>query len=100
MMYEPTLFDSTLQQKFEQYHKDNPHVLPALIRLTDQAVAKGHRRLGIKLLFEILRWESMISTKGDEYKINNNYAPYYVRLIEDLRPDLVGVFAKRQLRAS
>lgn len=97
-MNQESLFDSTAQQKFEKYHRDNPHVLERLIAMTDQAVAKGHRCIGIKLLFEVLRWETMISTKGDEYKINNNYAPRYARLIEQVRPDLEGVFRKRELR--
>lgn len=94
-----SLFDSNAQQKFEEYHRQNPHVLDALIRMTDQAVAKGHKRLGIELLFNVLRWESMISTVGDEYKMNNNYKSRYVRLIEEVRPDLVGVFNKRTLRS-
>lgn len=93
------LFDTTLQQKFEKYHQDNPHVLSTLINMTDDAIAKGHNRLGMDLLFNVLRWESMISTRGDEYKINNSYSSRYVRLIEELRPDLIGVFSKRELRS-
>mgnify|MGYP003466352705 CR=1 FL=1 len=97
--FQYNLFDTTLQQKFDKYHKDNPHVLNALIKMTDDAIAKGHNHLGMDLLFNVLRWESMISTRGDEYKINNSYSSRYVRLIEELRPDLIGVFSKRELRA-
>lgn len=98
-MTQQNLFDSIYKQKFDKFHKENPHVLEALIKMTDRAVAKGHKHFGMKLLFEVLRWETMISTKGDPYKINNNYAPYYVRLIEEKRPDLTGVFRKRELRS-
>lgn len=94
-----SFFDSKLQQKFEKYHKENPQVLEALIRMTDQAIAKGHNRLGMDLLFNVLRWESMIATTGDDYKINNSYSSRYVRLIEQIRPDLIGVFEKRQLKS-
>lgn len=100
MNQQPSLFDTTTaQQKFEQYHRDNPQVLTALIRLTDQAVAKGHKRIGIELLFNVLRWETMITTRGDAYKMNNNYKSRYARLIEEVRPDLKGVFIKRELRS-
>ena len=89
----------TPQEKFDEYHRQNPHVLDALIRMTDQAIAQGHKRIGIALIYNALRWESMIATTGDEYKLNSNYQPRYVRLIEEVRPDLIGVFQKRELRS-
>ncbi len=119
MTDEPTLFDTdpttwvnkyireqstidrhkTLDEQFDEYHRQNPHILDALIRLTDMAVSRGHRKIGMSLLVGQLRWESMMSTTGDEYKLNNNYNSRYVRLIEEVRPDLVGVFGKRELRS-
>jgi hypothetical protein len=98
-MKEYNLFDKSAQDKFEEYHAQNPQVLKALIRLTDQAVANGHKRLGIELIYNVLRWETMISTMGDEYKLNNNYKSRYARLIEEVRPDLEGIFNKRGLRS-
>lgn len=108
MIDEPTLFDhsqptidryKTLDEQFEEYHRQNPHVLDTLIRMTDQVVAKGHTCIGMSLLVNVLRWESMISTTGDDYKLNNNFNSRYVRLIEQVRPDLIGVFNKRELRS-
>lgn len=119
MIDEPTLFDTdpttwvnkyireqstidrykTLDEQFEEYHRQNPHVLDALIRLTDEAIATGRKHIGISLLVGRLRWETFISTSGDEYKMNNNYNSRYVRLIEQVRPDLVGVFHKRELKS-
>lgn len=89
----------SLDEQFDEYHRQNPHVLHTLIRMTDRVVANGHRCIGMSLLVNQLRWESMISTTGDEYKLNNNFNSRYVRLIEQVRPDLIGVFNKRELRS-
>ena len=49
------------------------------------------------MLFELLRWDHMMQTDGDEpFKLNNNYRAYYARLIEKHEPDLRGVYTMRK----
>lgn len=98
-MIQLSLLETKGQKRFDEYHQQNPQVLTALIRLTDQAVARGHSHISIELLYNVLRWETMISTVGDEYKLNNNYKSRYARLIEETRPDLKGIFNMRELRS-
>lgn len=98
-MNQLSLLETKAQLRFEEYHRENPQILKALIRLTDQAVARGHNRISIELIYNVLRWETMISTIGDEYKLNNNYKSRYARMIEEVRPDLKGIFNMRELRS-
>ena len=41
----------------------------------------------------------MPRNKSTEWKINNNFAPHYARLIMEQEPDLKGFFEVRELRA-
>jgi hypothetical protein len=90
---------SGIDAKFWKFHEDNPHVFDELVRLSDQARARHRKKIGMKMLFEVIRWNSVIRTKGDIFKLNNSYAPRYVRLIEERRPDLIGLFEKRSMKS-
>lgn len=88
-----------LTEKFQQFHEENPHVYRTLVYLARQWVNAGHTRLGIATLFERARWEFAMSTTDPDYKINNNYKPYYARLIMSQEPDLDGLFELRRAAA-
>ena len=36
--------------------------------------------------------------KNDGFKYNNNYTPYYVRLLEKEHPEFIGFFEKRRVK--
>lgn len=90
----------TIQQRFESFHAHNPWVCEALEALTADWLSRGRTRIGIKMLFEILRWQYGRSTTGDEFKLNNNYPSRYVRLLIDRHPEWAGVFQTRELKAA
>ena len=89
----------TIEQAFLVFHRANPHVYDELVALTRQARQSGLTRIGIGMLFEVLRWNFALRTGGDEFKLNNNHRSYYARLIMLREPDLVGIFETRQLHA-
>lgn len=92
----------TIQEAFEDFHAENPTVYAALVRLARQAKARGHLRIGIELLFAVLRWERMMGTADpsqDHFKLNDHYTSRYARLIMAREPDLDGLFATRTLRS-
>lgn len=89
--------DASIQRKFEEFHRDNPQVYDRLVHLTRGLVMRGHQRVGMKMLWEVVRWDSMLSTNGVPWKLNNNFSSRYARLIEEREPDLHGVFEKREL---
>lgn len=97
---EQTSTTGSIQEAFEEFHARNPHVYELLVKLARRAAQAGRTRIGIGMLYEVLRWNYAIHTTGDEFKLNNNFRSRYVRLIEDSEPDLAGLFQLRELRAS
>ena len=91
--------DASIQERFEAFHEANPWVLDAFIKLTEDWVARGRKRVGMKMLAEIVRWEYGRQTKGDEFRLNNSFTSRYSRLLAEKRPDLAPVFETRALRA-
>ena len=50
----------------------------------------------LSLLIGRVRWVLAMRTNSVDYKINNNYAPFYSRLIMEQEPDLRGMFRLRR----
>ncbi len=86
-----------LDAAFYQFHQTNPHVYRRLVQMTYQAQQAGRQRVGVKMMFEVLRWEHTISTSGDDFKLNNNLASRYARFIMRHNSALDGMFATRGL---
>lgn len=93
---------NTIQHDFEEFHRLNPWVYAQLVRLARDLVARGHQRLGIGMLWEVLRWQYMRTTydNNSTFKLNDHYRSRYSRLIQNAEPDLVDVFVTRELRAA
>ena len=89
----------SLEEKWWAFHVANPHVYATLVMLARQAVAAGQRRLGMKALWERMRWELMITVSTSQPKLNNNWTSRYARLIQEREPDLAGLFETRRLRS-
>lgn len=91
----------SLQERFMRFHRAHPEVYAALVRLARQARSRRpDRRLGIKQLFEVVRWEMHVAPDEREtFKLNNNMTSRYARLIAAQEPDLADAFELRELRA-
>lgn len=100
-MTQATLFteETAAEAKFREFHADNPQVYAKLVELTREAKSAGRTKIGIGMLFEVLRWHSYISTTDPDYKMNNNYRSRYARLIQQNEPDLAGMFDMRELHS-
>jgi hypothetical protein len=66
-------------EKFETFHRHNPKVYELFKKFAFELINAGHTRIGSQLIIERIRYETAIKTLGDDYKINNNYKPYYSR---------------------
>ena len=90
---------STIEGAFEAFHEANPWVYDALARLAYDLVARGRGKLGIAMLWEVLRWQYAIATTDDSsaFKLNNNFRSRYARRLMDNEPVLRGVFETRAL---
>lgn len=90
----------SIQQRFEAFHALNPWVLRHLEALATDCIAKGFRRVGIGMLFELLRWRYGQATQGDAFRLNNNFRSRYVRLLIERHPEWVQRFETRALRTA
>ena len=98
-MSQATLFASKLDTEFWEFHVNNPAVYDELVKLSRQARRRGRARIGIKMLFEVVRWQRILSTTDPDWKLNNNYHSRYARLIMEQEPDLADMFELRELRS-
>jgi hypothetical protein len=88
-----------LERRFVEFHGKNPEVYVQLVRLARILKARGHKRIGIAMLFEQLRWQYALKTTDlSGFKLNNNYRAYYARLIMEKNLDLVGFFETREVK--
>lgn len=83
---------------FKVYHAENLHIYAAFKSYAFQLIAAGAQQLSAYLIFERMRFESLISG-NDGYKLNNNYRPYYARLFMQDYPEYEGIFTIRSTQA-
>jgi hypothetical protein len=91
----------TIQERFEQFHDENPQVYIALVKLAEQWFATGRRKVAIGTLWEVLRWQTAVQTTGESgYSLNDHFRSRYARLLMRDRPDWAGRFNTRALRSA
>jgi hypothetical protein len=87
---------ATTGEQFDRYCRENPHVLSVLTGLARQwRAAHPGKRVGIDAIFGAARWSVMMTTSDTEYKLRNDFKPFYARLIMHRHADLAGVFELR-----
>lgn len=91
----------SIDSDFLAFHQSNPHIYDELVRLAREARARGHQKLGIGMLWEVMRWNKFVMTTptNDEFKLNNNFRSRYARIIMENEPELSSLFETRSLRS-
>ena len=90
----------SVEARFARFHAENPHVYAELLRLARQAKDRGQRKIGIRMIWEVMRWNLTIGTSralGD-FKLNDHYHSRYARMLDRV-PDLHGLFELRELKS-
>jgi hypothetical protein len=95
----------TIRDRFIAFHKMNPEVYQLFERFTLEAIDCGVDKMGARLIYERIRWENMITTKGAGYsteskkllKLNDNYIAWYARLFMAKNRKHVGIFELRNV---
>ncbi|WP_394615912.1 hypothetical protein JNUCC0626_40315 [Lentzea sp. JNUCC 0626] len=91
----------TIQQKFERFHRDNPEVLQILEKLAREwFAAGGPRKLGVKMLWETMRWHRSITAEAETFALNDVYTSRYARLLVIRNPEWAPHIELRELRAA
>ena len=93
----------TIREKFIIFHKANPDVYLLFERFTNEAIDAGVTKFGARLIYERIRWETLVATKGagysiasgKDFKLNDNFIAWYARLFIAKNRKHVGVFELR-----
>jgi hypothetical protein len=78
------------------FNRRNPAVYALLVKYAREAVAAGRTRIGIELLWNRMRWDWLVQTDSDDYKLNQNFKAWYARLIMLREADLADIFETRR----
>lgn len=99
-MTAPLVTQRSIDQRFRDFHHDNPGVYNELVSMARQVKARGYHRIGIELIWSAFRWNRMMRTTPDEYgfKLNDHFRSRYARMIMRNEPDLADFFQIRTLR--
>lgn len=102
-------FGKSIQEAFEQFHRDNPKVYARIKSMALNAIGRGKKRISFKLIIEVIRWETFMETneqltifvEGEErkFKINNAYESRYARLFLQEYPQHQDKVETRRLRS-
>jgi hypothetical protein len=85
------------EARFWEFHNENPHVYALFDRFANEAVRAHRPRFSAYMIFERMRWYSLIETSDEKYKLNNNHRPYYARLWLKRNPQHAHLFETRTL---
>lgn len=83
------------------FHLANPRVYALLRHYALQAQRAG-QRVGIRAIWERMRWYVQIETHdptGFDFKLNDHLTSRYARYLMDQEPELRGYFEVRELRS-
>lgn len=93
------LFDKTAEQRFLEYHRENPMIYRLFIKFAEEAWNAGFRRFSAETIINRIRWYVNVETRGDTFKINNNYKPFYARKLVEEFPKFDGFFEFREQKS-
>lgn len=93
---------TTIQARFEEFDRLNPQVRAKLVEMARELVRNGHKKIGMAMLYEVLRWHYLkaigpVTADSSGYKLNDNYTSRYARKIMETCDDLKAVFETRTL---
>lgn len=87
-----------INEAFWAFHEANPEVYNLFDRFTRELIGARYPHGSAKLIFERIRWETMVLTRGSgPVKLNNNFTSRYARLWEHRNPQHKGFFRQRAL---
>jgi hypothetical protein len=91
--------ESPQYKRFKLYHENNPEVFEYFKRYALRSIERGFKHLSAEFIFNIIRWETPITASGDDFKINNDFKPWYSRMFMAQYPQYEGFFRKRSSMA-
>ena len=93
--------DRSIQQRFNEFHRDNPRVYALIVMYARQVKAAGRQHYSMDCIFHRVRWHVHIETRSDDdFKLNDHYTSRYARMVMENEPDLADFFELRLLKSA
>lgn len=92
---ERTRYDE-LHEKVTDFHARHPEVWELFERFTFELIEKGFKHYSVSGVFDRIRWEKGAGADGtSEFKIGNNFKPFYARRFMAMYPEHDGFYKLR-----
>jgi len=88
-----------MAHNFQEFDEQHPEIWELFRSTTFQVMERGFRNYGAKSILERIRWHTSIEQGRRDFKVNNNYAPYYARKFHSNYPEFAGFFRCRAQKA-
>ncbi len=89
----------SLNERFDAFCDANPQLVARFDQLALDEVRRGHKRVGAKMLLEVLRWQHRaVHSDSDGWRVNNTWGARLARRAAQRHPELRDAFETRALR--
>jgi hypothetical protein len=86
-----------LREEVQAFHDEHPRVWELFKQFTMNRVQLGFTHYSAYAIFERIRWETdQANTPENQFKLNNNYRPFYARKFMATYPEYEGFFRVRK----
>lgn len=85
-----------LIERFRAYDAENPRVYELFRRFATEALLAGHEHFSADAICHRIRWETAVVTRGELFKLNNNYVAFYARKLMEEDSRFAGFFRLRE----
>lgn len=96
----PKIFSGLLQSRrieFIQWLRENTHVVGQFLTYAQMLNRHGGREYySAYCIRERIRWDTLVTENGTEFKLSNNMTPFIARLVMEIDPSLKGMFRTKK----
>lgn len=87
---------SRIGKRAIKFDIENPKIWELFLKYAREISKSGRDKYSATMLFERIRWQTMVKTKSDSFKISNDFRAYYARKIMAIHPEFRGFFRLRE----
>lgn len=90
--------DDRREEGFWNFHLKNPEIWRLFQKFCAELTQAGRKRYSARAIFHRIRWHYAISTTDPEFKICNNWSPFYAKMWLTLNPHHPNFFQLKKRR--
>ena len=91
-------YDTRLWRKFLKYDEQNPKYWDEFVKRTNEFINDGYKRIGAKLIVEMIRWDEVCRESKVAYNFSNDFHAYYARKFVKMYPQYKTLFELRPIK--